>query len=113
MASIERLERISEWFSDLRVNWKDFLFDSYSDERKGGYTSPGSGCLKLELLAIFVLAIIFLVVWLILKDSSKAFELSIKIFIPLFAFQFVGYFIVCIIDGELKRALRKKKKDYK
>ena len=74
------------------------------------YRSPGSGCLKFELCAIFVFAVIYFIVWLITKKSDKAMELSVKIFIPLFALQFVGYFIVCIIDGELKKALRKKEK---
>jgi magnesium-transporting ATPase (P-type) len=63
-------------------------------------------------LGFFLFSVLsyYFIVWLITKKSDKAMELSVKIFIPLFALQFVGYFIVCIIDGELKKALRKKEK---
>ena len=114
MANIERLEKMSQWFSELKDGWKALLFNAYSDENSSrGYRNYGSGCVKLQFIWFFVLVILLVVIWLITKDFDKASELSIKIILPLFAFQFVGYFIVFLIDDTLKSILRKKKRKSK
>ena len=110
MASIKRLEEVSQWFSELKDGWKELLFNAYSDDNsRRGYRNYGSGCVKLQLIWVFIYVILLVVIWLITKDFDKANELSIKIILPLFAFQFIGYFIVFLIDDTLKSILRKKK----